>query len=48
MKNLENRRPWRAILVAMLVPLGLVAFWPSPVDRPIQGEPATLLKWLQN
>lgn len=45
MKNLENRRPWRAILVAMLVPLGLVAFWPSPVDRPIQGEPATLLKF---
>ncbi|MFB8368105.1 VanZ family protein [Pseudarthrobacter sp. NPDC055928] len=30
----------------MLVPLGLVAFWPSPVDRPIQGELATLLRFL--
>ncbi|WP_436066134.1 VanZ family protein [Arthrobacter sp. LjRoot14] len=26
------------MLAAMLVPLALVAFWPSPVDKPVQGE----------
>lgn len=46
MRHIENKRRWRAILVAMLVPLGLVAFWPSPVDRPIHGELATLLRFL--
>lgn len=24
--------------MAMLVPLALIAFWPSPVDKPVQGE----------
>ncbi|WP_454699219.1 VanZ family protein [Arthrobacter humicola] len=27
----------------MMVPLALVAFWPSPVDKPVQGELAGLL-----
>ncbi|MDV8146997.1 VanZ family protein [Arthrobacter sp. B10-11] len=27
----------------MLVPLALVAFWPSPVDKPVQGELAGFL-----
>ncbi|MHA7289674.1 VanZ family protein [Arthrobacter sp. MDT3-24] len=30
----------------MLVPLALVAFWPSPVDQPVQGELASVLKFL--
>jgi glycopeptide antibiotics resistance protein len=30
----------------MLIPLALVAFWPSPVDAPVQGELASLLKFL--
>lgn len=27
----------------MMVPLALVAFWPSPVDKPVQGELAGFL-----
>lgn len=46
MNNLENWRQWHAMLIGMLVPLGLVAFWPSPVDRPIQSELSTLLTFL--
>ena len=46
MNHLQNRRLWRAILAAMMVPLVLIAFWPSPVDEPLQGELATLLKFL--
>ncbi|PTT65287.1 VanZ family protein [Arthrobacter sp. HMWF013] len=30
----------------MLVPLALVAYWPSPVDQPVQGQLATLLKFV--
>ncbi|WP_258061156.1 VanZ family protein [Arthrobacter sp. 4R501] len=42
----DNPRLWRAVLVAMLVPLALVAFWPSPVDEPLQGDLANLLRFL--
>ena len=27
----------------MLVPLALIAFWPSPVDQPVQGQLASAL-----
>ncbi|RKO21531.1 VanZ family protein [Pseudarthrobacter phenanthrenivorans] len=30
----------------MLVPLALIAFWPSPVDQPIQGQLAGILQFL--
>jgi glycopeptide antibiotics resistance protein len=30
----------------MFVPLALIAFWPSPVDEPIQGQLASVLKFL--
>jgi glycopeptide antibiotics resistance protein len=30
----------------MFVPLTLIAFWPSPVDEPIQSQLATVLKFL--
>lgn len=43
MKRLEQPRYWRAVLAAMLVPLALVAFWPSPIDKPVQGELAGFL-----
>lgn len=43
MKRLEQRRFWQAILAAMLAPLALVAFWPTPVDQPVQGELAAFL-----
>ena len=30
----------------MLAPLALIAFWPSPVDEPVQGELASILSFL--
>jgi glycopeptide antibiotics resistance protein len=30
----------------MLVPLAVVAFWPSPVDAPVQGQLASVLRFL--
>lgn len=32
----------------MLVPLALIAFWPSPVDQPVQGQLAAILKFLHS
>ena len=46
MKQLENHRLWRLVLIAMLVPLAFIAFWPSPVDQPVQGQLAAVLKFL--
>ena len=46
MKQLQNYRLWRLVLIAMLVPLALIAFWPSPVDQPLQGQLADVLKFL--
>ncbi|MEW1982992.1 VanZ family protein [Pseudarthrobacter oxydans] len=46
MKQFENSRLWRVVLTAMLIPLAFVAFWPSPVDQPFQGQLAALLKFL--
>ncbi|MFJ6355790.1 hypothetical protein [Pseudarthrobacter oxydans] len=46
MKQLENYRLWRMVLIAMLVPLALIAFWPSPVDQPVQGHLAAVLNFL--
>ncbi|MFD0047169.1 VanZ family protein [Pseudarthrobacter scleromae] len=46
MKQLENYRLWRLVLLAMLVPLAIIAFWPSPVDQPVQGQLAAVLKFL--
>lgn len=36
------------MLVALLMPLALVAFWPSPVDAPVQGQLASVLKFLHD
>ncbi|CAN7240517.1 VanZ family protein [Pseudarthrobacter oxydans] len=46
MKQFENCRLWRFVLIAMLVPLALIAFWPSPVDQPVQGQLAAVLNFL--
>jgi glycopeptide antibiotics resistance protein len=32
----------------MLVPLALIAFWPSPVDQPVRGQLASALKFLHS
>ena len=46
MSFLADPRPWRWVLVAMLVPLAFVAFWPSPIDQPVQGDLLRVLKFL--
>lgn len=45
---LSGPRPWRWVLAAMLVPLAFVAFWPSPIDQPVQGDLARILKFLHS
>ncbi|WP_307424170.1 VanZ family protein [Pseudarthrobacter defluvii] len=32
----------------MAVPLALIAFWPSPVDKPVSGQLATILVFLHH
>lgn len=34
----EAPRLWRFVLLVCLALLGVIGYWPSPVDRPIQGE----------
>jgi glycopeptide antibiotics resistance protein len=46
LKYLENQQLWRWVLAAMLVPLAFVAFWPTPIDQPVQGDLARILKFL--
>jgi glycopeptide antibiotics resistance protein len=43
---LESHNLWRFLLAAMLVPLSLIAFWPNPVDAPVQGQLADVLNFL--
>lgn len=46
MNFISDPRPWRWVLIAMMVPLAFVAFWPSPIDQPVQGDLARILKFL--
>lgn len=46
MKYLDNPRLWRWLLAAMLIPLAFIAFWPNPIDQPVSGQLAGLLKFL--
>ena len=48
MRFLHNYRLWRKVLAAMLIPLALVAFWPSPVDKPVSGQLAAVLHVLHD
>jgi glycopeptide antibiotics resistance protein len=48
LKHLHNHRLWQLILAAMVVPLALVAFWPTPVDQPVSGQLATVLNFLHH
>lgn len=43
LSRLEQPPLWRAILTAMLVPMALIAFWPTPVDKPVSAELAAFL-----
>ncbi|MFF1252977.1 VanZ family protein [Pseudarthrobacter sp. NPDC058329] len=46
MRHFHNHRLWRLVLLAMLVPLAFIGFWPSPVDQPLQGQLARFLQFL--
>ncbi|MBT2596615.1 VanZ family protein [Arthrobacter sp. ISL-72] len=37
---------WRAVLALMMAFLAIVGFWPSPVDKPVQGQLAATLFFL--
>lgn len=39
---------WRWALTAFLVSLAVVAYWPSPIDQPAQGDLARILKLLHS
>lgn len=46
LSHFQNHQFWRLVLLAMLVPLVLVAFWPSPVDQPVQSQLGRILQFL--
>lgn len=37
---------WRWALIPCLVSLAVVAYWPNPVDRPVEGDLAKVLRFL--
>jgi len=43
---LQHQRLWQLVLAALAIPLALIAFWPSPVDKPASGELAAVLTFL--
>lgn len=46
MGHLRDRTLWQLVLAAMLIALSVIAFWPSPVDQPVQGQLAAVLDYL--
>ena len=46
MKLLSNHRLWQLVLAVMAIPLAFIAFWPSPVDKPVSGQLAAILGFL--
>ncbi|AOT02292.1 VanZ family protein [Arthrobacter sp. U41] len=40
MRATATPQAWRAVLAGFLAFLALVGFWPSPVDKPVQGQVA--------
>ena len=47
MNFLADPRPWRWVLVAMLIALAFIAYWPSPIDQPVQGDLSRILIFLR-
>ncbi|MDP9989347.1 hypothetical protein J2S98_004537 [Arthrobacter oryzae] len=46
MRFLRYQRLWQLILAALAIPLAFIAFWPSPVDKPVSGQLAAVLTFL--
>ncbi|MHC8608831.1 VanZ family protein [Paenarthrobacter ureafaciens] len=45
---MKNPLPWRIAMAAYLACLAVVGFWPTPVDKPIQGTLASVLRYLHD
>ncbi|CAH0268509.1 hypothetical protein SRABI26_03594 [Arthrobacter sp. Bi26] len=43
LRTLLRPRLWQGVLGGAFILLALIGFWPSPVDRPVQGEIAGAL-----
>ncbi|WP_441409769.1 VanZ family protein [Arthrobacter sp. 2MCAF15] len=43
MRALGRPRLWQGVLGGAFILLAIIGFWPSPVDRPVQGELAGVL-----
>ena len=48
MRLLQHQRLWQPVLAAMAIPLAFIAFWPSPVDKPVSGQLAVILTFLHH
>ena len=46
MRFLLQQRLWQLVLAALSIPLTFIAFWPSPVDKPVSGQLAAVLTFL--
>lgn len=46
MRFLLHQRLWQLVLAALAIPLAFIAFWPSPVDKPVSGQLAAVLTFL--
>ena len=46
MRLLHRQRLWQLVLAALAIPLAFIAFWPSPVDKPVSGQLAAVLTFL--
>lgn len=46
LRLIKNPRGWQLILVALAVPLALIAFWPTPVDQAASRQFAAILTLL--
>lgn len=43
MRALGRPRLWQGVLGGAFILLAIIGFWPSPVDRPVQGELSAFL-----
>ena len=48
MRLFDNYRLWQLVLAAMAIPLALIAFWPSPVDKPVSRQISWVLTFLHH
>ncbi|MGR0159141.1 VanZ family protein [Paenarthrobacter nitroguajacolicus] len=45
---MKNRLAWRIALAGYLAGLAMIGFWPTPVDKPIQGTLSAVLNYLHS